>query len=165
MSTAETWLPVVGAEGFYEVSDLGGVRRVTRLVGGGKGGSLRTWKGRQLSPTPDNHGYLRVVLSVNGRRKHRRVHTLVAEAHIGLRPSPHHEVLHGPLGKLDNGRHNLRWGTRSENNFDAIADGTHYQARKTRCDKGHEFDEQNTRIRKGTRWRACRACHRERRAS
>jgi len=38
---------------------------------------------------------------------------------------------------------------------------TAQNARKTQCDKGHPFDEANTRIR-GAGRRECRTCHRER---
>jgi hypothetical protein len=50
-------------------------------------------------------------------------------------------------------------GTRTENELDKVAAGTHQNARKTHCLRGHEFTPENTRTNaKGWRW--CRACTR-----
>lgn len=50
-------------------------------------------------------------------------------------------------------------GTRSENELDKVAAGTHQHARKTHCKRGHEFTPENTRTNaKGYRW--CRTCAR-----
>jgi hypothetical protein len=96
----ERWLPVPGYEGFYEVSDLGRVRSLAR----------QGTYGRTLKPIPDSHGYLRVVLSCDKRRRGRYVHQLVLLAFIGPCPTGH-EVRHGPAGKLDNRLSNLSYGT------------------------------------------------------
>lgn len=86
-----------------------------------------------------------------------RVHVAVALAWIGPKPSPKHEVLHGPAGKLCNDVSNLRWGTRRENNLDKRRDGTDHHASKTHCPQGHEYSEQNTYVQKGG-GRVCKAC-------
>jgi hypothetical protein len=53
----------------------------------------------------------------------------------------------------------LRWGTNSDNQFDAVKDGTHVSKRKTHCPQGHEYNEENTLVR-GNR-RICLTCKRE----
>lgn len=109
------WRPVVGYEGFYEVSDLGHVRRVARSKG--------TWPGRVLKRTPNNHGYPRVTLFKRGAGKTALVHRLVLEAFVG--PCPEGlEARHLDGDPLNSGLENLVWGTSAENEQDKLAHGT-----------------------------------------
>ena len=86
----ERWKPVVGWEGFDEVSDWGRVRRIVKQHKSG--------------------GYPGVTLSIPGRRTKRvRVHLLVLEAFRGPRPY-RQEALHGNDIAYDNRAVNLRWG-------------------------------------------------------
>lgn len=135
---AEKWLPVVGFEGRYEVSDLGRVRSLPRRIpvtGHPKAGyTCKFLPGRILSGWIANTGYLTVAL---GRGNYRLVHRLVCEAFHGPCPKDH-EVCHGPNGKLDNRASQLRWGTRAQNHGpDKERDGTkirgeqHHQSRLT----------------------------------
>jgi hypothetical protein len=116
----ERWLPALGWEGFYEVSDLGRVRSLRRQTRTG-------WRGGQLiKPVVDRRdGYLVVALRRTGRRITRRGHNLVLEAFAGPRPKDR-ESLHGPGGKLDNRwPENLSYGTHRDNiALDRIRDGT-----------------------------------------
>lgn len=109
----ETWLPIAGYEGLYEVSDLGRVRSLDRTVYSGRGNS-RLAKGQVLKSRPDKDGYQLVSLSKDGIKSDPKVHRLVADAFIpnplGL-PEVDHES-----GKRDhNQKTNLRWATRSVN--------------------------------------------------
>jgi hypothetical protein len=106
------WKPVLGFEGFYEVSNQGQVR------------NART--GRVLRPGPSNFGHLSVVL---GRGNTRMVHALVLEAFVGPRPKGK-ESCHFDGNPANNRLENLRWGTRSENNLDAVRHGTWGDRRK-----------------------------------
>ena len=110
---SELWLPVIGWEGLYEVSDLG---RVRSLPGGRrKAGLLKTF----------NDGrYLTVNLHRDGKRSKRQVHTLVAAAFLGPRPEGQ-VIRHGPNGALDNRASELSYGTQKENCADRKRDGTH----------------------------------------
>lgn len=120
--TEEIWKPVPGYEGQYEVSDLGRVRSLDRAVicmGEIKGSYMSLRKGRVLRPGPSNSGHLSVVL---GRRQTRMVHDLVLRAFVGP-PSEDHECCHNNGDPSDNRLENLRWGTRSENNIDAVKHG------------------------------------------
>ncbi|MDH4038938.1 MAG: HNH endonuclease [Candidatus Krumholzibacteria bacterium] len=56
-------------------------------------------------------------------------------------------------------------GTRTDNMRDKVEKGRQTgPARRTHCPKGHEYDEQNTRVRRranGTWYKQCRICDRE----
>lgn len=108
----ERWLPVVNYEGWYEVSDLGRVRRIR-----GKDGKI-------LKPIYYEGGYCRVHLCREGVRRKWAVHILVARAFIG--PCPDGCLTcHGPGGVLDNRLVNLSYGTPAKNNGeDRWRDGT-----------------------------------------
>ena len=140
---AENWLPVVGFEGYYEVSDRGRVRSLDR-VGFRRDGHRYSKKGRILSLGTDQCGYPFSDLRKNGSARTRRVHRLVAEAFI---PNPDNLpwVLHWDDDKLNNRVENLRWGWPSENRYDTVRNGRDHNAAKTRCVNGHEFTEDNTR--------------------
>lgn len=119
----EEWRPVVGYEGFYEVSSLGRIKSVERIVPNGRGGCKRM-KAKFL--TPNGHRsqrYLSITLSKESRVKRLSVHRVVLEAFIGPCPDGM-EALHGDGGPYDNRLQNLRWGTRTENCNDKWAQGS-----------------------------------------
>lgn len=121
----ENWRPAVGWEVYYEVSDLGRVRSVTRMVeqdfGNGRG--VRRYDGKIIYIYHDV-GCSRVRLSGGGRKATRKVHRLVVEAFIGSRP-PGKEVAHWNGDPNDNRLANLRYATPVENNADKKRHGTH----------------------------------------
>ena len=154
----EIWKPVPGYEGLYEVSSHGRVRSLDRRerITGPKAG-FRWRRGRMIRLfTMPSTGYLCVRLSRDGKVATRSVHSLVLEAFAGLCP-PGQEACHGPGGQQDNRwPENLRWGTRSENTLDQIAQGTHHHSRKTKCPRGHDYDY----VVPGTNHRQCKRCQR-----
>ena len=77
----ERWLPVVGFEGFYEVSDCGRVRGVDRILSDG-----RNWKGKLLFQKTDKGGHKSVRLCINKFHFFRGVHCLVLTAFVGSCP-------------------------------------------------------------------------------
>lgn len=150
------WRPVVGWEGLYEVSELGEVRSLDRVIYYPDGRRPYTKKGRTLRGWV-KHGYRKVVLSAaNGRKEERFVHSLVLESFIGPRPAGQ-EALHYDDNKQNNVTSNLRWGTRSENLHDMVRNGRHRSARKTHCKRGHEFTAENTKL-QSNGGRACVEC-------
>ena len=152
---AEKWLAIEGYEGHYEVSDAGRVRSLDRLVANGK--AMMPCKGRVLKPTPDRHGYMRVLLHKNSKRKIMSVHRLVALTFLGEQIGK--VVCHRNGNPGDNCVTNLYWGTLSENMQDALKHGTHGMAKKTHCVRGHEFSDRNTYFTPGTSSpRHCIAC-------
>ena len=94
-----------GYEGQYEVSNQGNVRTFRRGA-----------KGRLLKPGRMPRGHLSVAL---GRGNSQCVHKLVLLAFVGAAPDKH-ECCHNNGNPADNRLENLRWGTRSENNIDAV---------------------------------------------
>ena len=133
----EQWKWVAGYVGYYEVSDLGRVRSVDRVVKHHREGPKRL-KGRILKVTPFNrYGHLETCLWKNGARQKVSVHRLVALTWIGPCPNGQ-QVRHGPKGKMDNSVGNLSYGTPSENSLDMRRDGTHTGKAVRRSD-GVEF--------------------------
>lgn len=99
----ERWRPVKTFEESYEVSSLGRVRSVDRVVLSRNrwGSSAVSRKGKILAQGTDNYGYLTVMLFRNGKGRPYRVHRLVGEAFFGPRPSGM-DTLHGAEGRLVN---------------------------------------------------------------
>jgi hypothetical protein len=123
---AEIWRPVVGYEGAYEVSNLGRVRSLDRLVPARtKAGThfWKRWKGRVLCQHIGTHHYFAVVFSALGVTDTRTVHTVVAEAFIGPCPAGE-EVRHRDCDNLNNRADNLLYGARSLNREDSRIAGT-----------------------------------------
>ena len=106
----EIWKPVIGYEGLYEVSNLGRVRSVDRLVKYSNG-QIHLHKGRILSPgLVHKSGYLQVGLCNNGKTKHKMVYRLVAE---GFLPNIDNlpQVNHKDENPFNNCVENLEWCT------------------------------------------------------
>lgn len=182
----ETWRPVVGFEGRYEVSDLGRVRGVDRVDSWGRQipgklkpinyvGPKRNYASVQLA-TADSANEIRIRLAREGksdaeiesaleeRRKssrmvNRKVHRLVLEAFVG--PCPDGTVgCHNDGDTTNNSVGNLRWDTPGANNRDKRTHGTDHQARKTHCPRGHEYTPENCYDPTMTQ-RRCKTCARE----
>lgn len=156
----EQWLPVVGYEGLYEVSDHGNVRGLDRKVN--CNGGTRIQRGTTIVGEISDKGYRRVLLWRSSQRKKCSVSALVAEAFFGPRPRGM-EVCHNNGDSLDNWWGNLRYDTHPANIRDAVQHGTQREARKTQCPQGHDYDEENTLWVKtpSGRGRHCRRCHRD----
>lgn len=146
---SEVWRQIPGYEGFYQVSSWGRVFSEPR----------RRTKGGLLSIKVGKRGYPAVALVREGKQVTREVHTLVAAAFIGPRP-PGMEVRHKDGDPLNPRAVNLVYGTRSENNRDAVMHGTNNQTAKTHCPQGHPYDEANTHHYRNRRY--CKACHLDR---
>jgi hypothetical protein len=103
----EKWLPIVGYEDVYSVSDMG---RVRRDVGGLKR------SGGIIKGTIGGVGYRTVALFALGAKvkKTHNVHSLVLETFIGPRPEGHC-CNHKDGNKANNLLENLEWVTNSEN--------------------------------------------------
>lgn len=115
----EIWKPVVGYEGFYEVSNLGNVKSVDRIEQiTMRDGSVRARKkrGKVLKQCFDGKKhYLHVNMRKNGSGEIKDVHRIVAETWIpnafGLP-----EVNHKDENKTNNSVSNLEWCSRKYNN-------------------------------------------------
>jgi hypothetical protein len=90
----ERWLPVVGYEGRYEVSDFGNVRSLDRLAPHGRHPGFMQRKSGKLLKLGYHQGRPRVGLpDAQGKIRMRPVHKLVAAAFLGPCP-PGMFVLH-----------------------------------------------------------------------
>ena len=111
---SEKWLPVLGYEGLYEVSNLGRIRSYPR----------QGTDGRIINILPSKKcGYMRVSLYRDGRRAAKKVHRLVLEAFVGPCPAGM-EGCHNNGVRDDNQDSNLRWASRRDNCADAKLHGT-----------------------------------------
>lgn len=124
--TGEQWRPVVGWEGFYEVSSLGRFKSVARTVSDvGKGGTPRQryYPEHISEPRSTKFGYPCVSLSRAGKTRGQYLHILVCEAFHGPRPAGH-LVAHND-GRVENCKaDNLRWATPKQNHADMVRHGT-----------------------------------------
>lgn len=155
----EEWRDIPGYEGLYQVSDHGRVRSLDRIVPHKNHGEMKV-KGRVLAQPHDEEGRRQVVLSKENGQTIRRVHQLVLEVFVGPRPDGYHGC-HNDGDNANNRLTNLRWDTASENNFDLVRHGTHWNGKKQFCKHGHEFTPENTiRPKYNPRRRACRECGR-----
>lgn len=118
----ELWKSVVGYEGHYEVSNLGRVRSLNRVVprSGPTNATSKQGSLRKAHITPK--GYARLQLAKDGDTQNYMVHRLVAEAFI---PNPFQKPLvnHKNGVKTDNRVDNLEWATDSENQIHAYETG------------------------------------------
>ena len=147
----ESWLPVVGHETTYEVSDAGRVRSLPRIVVG-RDGKRYPVGGVVRKPAFTSDGYALVTLDGYGKRKTYRAHTLVLSAFVGPRPAGL-ECRHRNGDPADNRLENIEWATRSVNMLDRVRHGTHPQARRTACPQGHPYSGVNANGK-----RICRTC-------
>lgn len=160
MSVEEQWRAIPGWEGFYEVSDLGQVRSLERRVPW-RGGT-RIQRARMLTPYVGFHGRRQVTLSRLGHDRRYLVYRLVMLAFTGPCP-PGMEVCHYDGDRTNDAWSNLRYDTRGNNHRDKVRHGTHNEAKKTCCPRGHRLIEPNlmaSAIRCGHR--NCLACDRAR---
>lgn len=160
----EEWRAIPGYEGLYEVSDLGRVRSLSRIVTE-RTGKTRHHQGRVLSQWIGvANGYPFVSLKNGEHKTNWCVHRLVAIAFLGT-PEEGQEVCHLNGDRLDPRLINLRWDTHSANVFDRRKHGTDHQVNKTHCPRGHLLAGENLvkRARESEKHhRKCRACNRAR---
>lgn len=110
----EIWKTVDEYEGYYQVSNLGRVKSIERIVHRIKDGQKQTVKERILKPFLGNRGYYTVRLTIDGRGRTVQLHGLVAKAFVqNVHNFP--VVNHKDGNKLNNNASNLEWTTQKEN--------------------------------------------------
>ena len=127
----EKYLPILGYEGLYEVSNYGNIRSLDKLQdfplftsGGTKKQEIisRLVKGKQMKTTLANNGYLVVGLYKDKKPYQKLVHRLVAETFIE-NPDNKLTVNHIDSNKQNNMVDNLEWATQKENVMHCIKKG------------------------------------------
>ena len=110
----ETWKDIPEFRGSYQVSNMGRVRSVDRVITFSDG-RVRKYKGKVLKPYINNTGYEQVMLYDDNGYNLKRVHRLVLETfepHVNMNDL---DVNHIDGNKLNNHLTNLEWLTRRDN--------------------------------------------------
>ena len=129
----EIWKEIKGYEGYYEISNTGHVRSLTRTIVK-EDGTTFTRQGRQKAEMKTRDGYLDVKLSKNGKDVRYKIHILEAKNFIEDKDySDGWEVNHKDAVRGNNCVDNLEWVTRKENIAHAVAMGhmKHYGERNS----------------------------------
>lgn len=123
----EIWVDAFGWGDFYQVSNLGRVRSVDRVVycKNPRGAvSPRKFRGRVLKAGAGGNGYLTVSFTKPGEKRFCvSVHSLVMLSFIGV-PPENFEVCHNDGDRTNNRLSNLRYDTRKANAEDRKKHGT-----------------------------------------
>lgn len=118
----EVWKKTLSCPEYYEVSNLGRVRSLTRSIEGGcciKGKkATKVIQGKVHSNVLNERGYLVVRIG----RKNKYVHRLIAEAFLS-NPDNKPQINHINGNKADNSIPNLEWVTSKENVIHAYESG------------------------------------------
>lgn len=88
-----------------------------------KSGTGWSKNGRWLKPGNDTDGYLQINLFNDEKRFTRKIHRLILETYVGPCPIGM-ECRHLDGNCQNNFLSNLKWGTGSENSYDAVRHGT-----------------------------------------
>ncbi len=115
----EIWKSIPGYEGKYEVSTLGRIKSLPRLVVKPRGSFMSKERILPGSVSVNGPGYR----TVNLGNRTTYIHHLVLETFVGPRPD-RHEACHNNGNRLDNRLENLRWDTASQNQNDRAKHGT-----------------------------------------
>lgn len=123
----EIWKNIVGYEGHYQISNLGRVRSVDRVVLTPQGSS--NLRGRVLLPGLGSHGRQNVSLYIDSTKKTALVHRLVMRAFVGPCPKGM-ECCHGDGNPLNNCLENLRYDSHKNNQAQRREHGTNFYGEK-----------------------------------
>lgn len=144
MFEKEIWKDVKGFEGLYQVSNLGRVKSLERLVKQYNGHKKIEYKIKEkiLKLNTDRYGYYQVRLANNGIVKTKKIHRLVAEAFLD-----NHKNLpcinHKDENKKNNNIDNLEFCTYKYNtNYGNAID----KRRKKRMKKILQYTKENILI-------------------
>lgn len=114
----EIWKDIPEFEGYYQVSNLGNLRSLSRTILR-EGGRKLNLKGKIILPKIDEHGYYKCQLWKNNKPKSIRVHRLVAKAFLNKSHWQNH-VNHIDGNKLNNNLSNIEWCTDEYNQSESI---------------------------------------------
>lgn len=121
----EIWKDVRGYEDLYQVSNLGNLKSLDRIINLTGKNQFKSFtaqkliKGQKIKKCINKYNYFQVVLYKNGEKENKLIHQLVAQAFI---PNPDNKptVNHIDGNKLNNCVDNLEWATNKEQTQHAI---------------------------------------------
>lgn len=119
MANNEIWKDIEGYEGSYQVSNLGRVKSLSRVIKWSN--SYRRVKEKIRSLSKGKEGYLYITLPNSTHT----VHRLVAKAFLNTDNISDKEVNHKNSNRSDNNVSNLEWLTHSQNVQDAKNKGNY----------------------------------------
>lgn len=131
-SMQKEWRDVIGFEGFYQVSNYGGIRSVNHFSRNNTNGGKRMVPGKVIKPYRAGAGYAYVTLSKNEKRHKVAVHRIVAETFI---PNDDNldEVNHIDGDKANNSVENLEWVSHKDNIIHMVKNGLTRKATPVMC--------------------------------
>ncbi len=144
---SEQWRDIEGYEGYYQVSNFGHVRSMTRVVPS-RWGAGCTYHQRLLAPGGGR--YLKVTLRRFSIPEYASVHRLVAKAFV-LNQADAPQVNHKNGNPKDNRAENLEWCNASENAIHAIRLGLRNDVKGERHGRSKVTEKQAWEIKYGTR--------------
>lgn len=111
----EKWKDLYDYEGIYQVSSLGRIKSLKRVVLR-KNGQKYERKEMILKPVSDGNGYTQVFLNKKGKQKTKKVHKLVAIAFLDHKPCGMNILVdHKDNNPLNNNAENLQLISNREN--------------------------------------------------
>lgn len=150
----EVWKDIQGYEGLYQVSNLGRVKSLERMIPYSKG--MRRIPEKIMKQEKNTDGYWRLKLVRGSEKKNKKIHRLVAEAFL-QNTEGKKCINHIDGDKNNNCVDNLEWVTHKENMEHAVEHeltipwnlGKHYQWKK-----GHteEAKQKISKAKKGKRY-------------
>jgi len=143
----EIWKDILEYEGMYQVSNLGRVKSLDRMVNHYKSKNGTCIKrGKILNIYKCRDGYYNIELSKLCKGKNKMIHRLVAETFIDNKKQ-YPCVNHIDGNKLNNRVDNLEWCTHSENSIHSFKIGLHKntiikcrEMGKNNCKKVNQYD-------------------------
>lgn len=122
MNTNEIWKDIPNYEGLYQASNLGNIKRLSKIDYKGINNCKRIFKEKIHKPVLQKSGYLLCALTKNKITKKYLVHRIIAETFIKNEFNKK-QVNHINGIKNDNVIENLEWCTRNENTIHAWKNG------------------------------------------
>lgn len=110
----ECWMPIIGYEGFYEVSNLGRIKSLKRDVPT-RDNRIKHLKEKIIKPQADKKGYSHIVLHKGNIKTIKNIHRIVCETYHKEKYFEKAWVNHINGIKNDNRVSNLEFVTASEN--------------------------------------------------